>query len=180
MALGLTPVLISHTFGPETRRDDRRAAERVADMAQCRKLIKVIKGDYSAEETKGLIAAMDLMVGLRMHSCIAALSSGVPAISIAYGPKAVGIMGLAGQSKWVIDIKDLTSEALFELIERAWGERDDIRGSLCTHIPDVLAMAADNIGMISELVHQPKLEMQVTDTAGSPVVAQESGNVTGP
>ena len=151
-AMGLQPVIVSHTTGPGERRDDRRAAVRVANLARRPLRIAVLLGDYSAEETKGVIKQMELFVGMRMHSCIAALSSGVPTISIAQGPKAYGVMNLCQQGRWVIDIRQVTAERVTAMIREAWEARAATRESLCAQMPAIRALAQENVAIIKRLL----------------------------
>ena len=48
---------------------------------------------------KYLIGQCDFFVGSRMHSCIAAVSQCVPAVSIAYSDKFIGVMATLGLSR---------------------------------------------------------------------------------
>ena len=158
VAMGLQPVLISHVTGPGERRDDRLEAVRIASLAKSSSRVATILGDYSPEEIKGVISRMDVFVGVRMHSCIAGLSTGVPTISIAYGPKAFGIMGLAGQESRTLDIRQVTADRLFGLIEDTWRGRQVVRESLSAEMPSVLGLADRNIGIIKELLGVESVE----------------------
>jgi len=160
VGMGLRPVLVSHTTGPGEWRDDRRTASRVAKLARSSTEIRVLLGDYSAQETKGIIGQMDLFVGMRMHSCIAALSSRVPTISIAQGPKAYGIMSLCGQDRWAIGVEEMTAERLIGLMQEAWQCRDAIRESLRLQIPMARSLAQENIAIIQRLL-QSRAEVAV-------------------
>jgi polysaccharide pyruvyl transferase WcaK-like protein len=60
---------------------------------------------------------MDVFVGARMHATIAAFSSGVPTIPIAYSRKFEGLFGSLGYNH-VIDITKLNTEQAFETIIR--------------------------------------------------------------
>ena len=68
-------------------------------------------------EAKNTIAQMDVFVGARMHATIAAFSSGVPTIPIAYSRKFEGLFGSLGYNH-VIDITKLNTEQAFETIIR--------------------------------------------------------------
>lgn len=151
--MGIQPVFISHTTGPGERRDDRVAAKRVASLTKYPDKIAVLKGDYSAEETKAVLGLMDLFVGVRMHSCIGAMSMGVPTISVAYGPKAYGIMKLAEQERWLTDIRHISADKLFGLIQTAWDARETTRKSLEVAMPKVFEMARENVGIIKQMLH---------------------------
>ena len=58
-------------------------------------------------EAKTYIAGMDFFAGARMHACIAAFSSGVPVIPMAYSRKFAGLFGSIGYTHTV----DCTSES---------------------------------------------------------------------
>lgn len=53
--------------------------------------VSLIPGKYTASELKYIISHFEGFVGARTHSTIAALSSGVPTLSLAYSIKAKGI-----------------------------------------------------------------------------------------
>ena len=50
-----------------------------------------------------MIGVCDFFVGSRLHSCIAALSQGIPTIGIAYSKKFKGVFESVGAGDWVID-----------------------------------------------------------------------------
>ena len=151
--MGLRPVFISHVSGPGLNRDDRTTAKRVAGLARHCDEVEVLSGEYTPEETKALIGQTELFVGMRMHSNIAALSMGVPTISIAYGPKAHGIMGQAGQDRWVVGIRDVNPESLGRLIRDAWDQREAVRESLRLSMPNVNALAEENVNIAKTMLN---------------------------
>jgi colanic acid/amylovoran biosynthesis protein len=172
--MGLQPVIISHVTGPGERRDDRLEAVRIASLAKSSSKIITLLGDYTPEEIKGVISRMDVFVGVRMHSCIAGLSMGVPTISIAYGPKAFGIMGLAGQESRTIDIREVTADKLFALVKETWQNSEAVRQSLAAEMPKVLALANRNVDIIKDLVKVDHIE-----DAGQPSPTPASGAEAG-
>lgn len=151
---GMHPVFVSHATGPGDRRDDRKAAKRVADISRYSSEITVLEGDYSAEEIKGIISQMEIFAGVRMHSCIAAMSMCVPTAIIAYGPKAYGIAGLAGQSRWVMDIRNITSGKLFDTLQQLWQERESVRKSLREEMAAINKLAEENVTIIQALLNK--------------------------
>lgn len=77
-------------------------------------------------EAKSYIANMDFFIGARMHSTIAAISSGVPTIPVSYSRKFEGLYGNLGYD-YVLSARILsTNEAISKTVE--WVEkRDDLR-----------------------------------------------------
>ncbi len=65
-------------------------------------------------EAKSYIAGLDFFMGARMHACIAAFSSGVPVVPMAYSRKFVGLFGTLGYDLTV----DCTSDSALEILER--------------------------------------------------------------
>jgi colanic acid/amylovoran biosynthesis protein len=66
-------------------------------------------------EAKSYIAGMDFFLGSRMHACIAALSSGVPVLPIAYSRKFAGVFGGLGYSL----VADCRTASLEEVLRKA-------------------------------------------------------------
>ena len=69
------------------------------------KNISCISKNYDAQEIKSIISNASVFIGSRMHACIAALSTNVPTIGIAYSYKFRGTFSNFGQEEFVIDIK---------------------------------------------------------------------------
>ena len=76
----------------------------------------------SPSDAKSYIAGMDYFVGARMHACIAAFSSGVPVVPMAYSRKFEGFFGALGYDA-VADCKVETEEAIFAKIVDGFGNR---------------------------------------------------------
>ena len=82
----ISHVIVSKRF--EVVEDDFRTAEKIAERFPDTILEPAI---MSPSETKGLISEMDFFVGSRMHACIAAFSTGVPTLPLAYTRKFRGL-----------------------------------------------------------------------------------------
>jgi colanic acid/amylovoran biosynthesis protein len=68
--------------------DDRRVADRLA--AEFPGVVRVIEF-ASPSAAKSYISGLDFLIAARMHACIAAFSSGVPVIPVAYSRKFTGL-----------------------------------------------------------------------------------------
>lgn len=79
-----------------------------------------IKEKLSAEDVYKLIAEMDLLIGVRLHSLIFAASAGIPFISISYDPKIDYFMENLGMDVFC-NIKDLKCNNLYEEVNHKLG-----------------------------------------------------------
>lgn len=69
----------------------------------------------SPSEAKSYIAGLDFFTGARMHACIAAFSSGVPVVPIAYSRKFIGLFSSVGYDV-VGDCREIGNEPLLEMV----------------------------------------------------------------
>jgi len=79
--------------------------------------VKIMNPELNAVETKYVISRCRYFIGARTHATIAALSSKVPTISIAYSEKAKGINeDIFGDEPVVVDLKELTADKLLNAL----------------------------------------------------------------
>lgn len=98
--------LIPHTYGPaESVESDPEACRRVWESLpfSLRERVRRVTGEYQCDELKAIIGLCDFFIGSRMHSCIAALSQGIPTVGIAYSDKFQGVFETVGVGDWVVD-----------------------------------------------------------------------------
>ncbi len=76
----------------------------------------------SPSEAKSYIAGLDFFVGARMHATIAAFSSGVPVVPMAYSRKFIGVFGTLGYDH-VADCKTDTAEDILARIRDGFENR---------------------------------------------------------
>ncbi|SEK69160.1 Polysaccharide pyruvyl transferase family protein WcaK [Roseivivax marinus] len=77
-------------------------------------------------EAKGYIAGMDAFAGARMHACIAALSSCVPVLPMAYSRKFAGLFGGLGYDR-VADLREDSTAEIVASVEAVIDDRDALR-----------------------------------------------------
>jgi polysaccharide pyruvyl transferase WcaK-like protein len=116
--------LVSHVIEPQRPVED--------DLAAARTLAAEFSGVVLApaftrpSEAKSYIAGLDFFTGARMHACIAALSSGVPVVPMAYSRKFNGLFGTLGYPR-LADCKADTQDQVVAKIMQAFEERDLVR-----------------------------------------------------
>lgn len=102
----------------EGRNDDRIANGLLVDRLspELRQRTTIVPNTLNATEYKAIIARLDLLVAARTHATIAAFSSGVPTISLAYSIKARGLnRDVFGHEDFVIPITEATCDALLRI-----------------------------------------------------------------
>lgn len=136
-------VLMPHVLTPPGHYEsDRTASVAVVEALGARAAERVVVApDLGAFEAKWLISKMDWFCGTRMHSTIAALSSGVPCAALAYSLKTHGVFETCGQGAHVAELRRLDADAAIDVAWRSWESRDDARRSLAAGLPPVLATA---------------------------------------
>lgn len=105
--------LIPHVIPDDLPRDDDRIA--CAILKKEFPSVNLAPSFRSPSEAKSFISGMDFVTGARMHACIAAFSSGVPVVPIAYSRKFNGLFSTLGY-KWVADATKETLEGAENII----------------------------------------------------------------
>ena len=108
----------------------------------------------SPSEAKSYIAGMDFFMGARMHATIAAFSSGVPVIPMAYSRKFRGVFNTLGYGH-VADCKAETADEIMAKIEAGFEGRAALQAEVAEAMKGVnarldayVARAAAEIGKV--------------------------------
>ncbi len=105
------------------------------DMQACEELANSFPGSVLApafadpSEAKSYIAGLDFFMGARMHSCIAAFSSGVPVVPMAYSRKFAGLFGSLGYT-YTVDCTTDTNETILNEIFTAYEKRQTMKAEM--------------------------------------------------
>ncbi len=134
----MSVVLVPHVEGLRNRKNSdsiymERIRQRVRHLG---KRVSMVPDGKNAAELKYVIANCRFYIGSRTHSTIAALSSCVPTVSIAYSRKARGLnKDLFGNQRYVLETPKISRRALNQSLARLWNEESDIRDHLRKTIP---------------------------------------------
>ncbi|WP_295995282.1 polysaccharide pyruvyl transferase family protein [Rugamonas sp.] len=80
----------------------------------------------SPGEAKSFISGMDFFTGARMHACIAAFSSGVPVVPLAYSRKFNGLFAALDYVHYG-DCKAADTQTIHDLVIRSLDQRDALK-----------------------------------------------------
>lgn len=123
--------LVPHVIvesGKSTAEDDYRASQALADEFPNTILAPAFA---SPSEAKTYIASMDFFAGARMHACIAAFSSGVPVIPMAYSRKFAGLFGALGYDH-TVDCTTQSADTIKANIITGFENRDTLTTQTAT------------------------------------------------
>lgn len=95
----------------------------------------VVEGDYDQAQIKYVIGLCHFLIGTRMHSCIAALSQGIPAIGLAYSKKFRGVFETVGAEDLVLDLRSDGAEDIAQAVDRIFASRAAFAARLRQRIP---------------------------------------------
>lgn len=152
--------LVPHVFGDRRpdgangHDDDIRVCRNVvAELeATAASRVRVLPAGLSAAESKWVISHMDWFCGTRMHSTIAALSSGVPTAALAYSMKTKGVFETCGQGAEVIDARSTSDDECVHRIQDAWHRRASVREAVRAQVGAVRELASRQLAEMIDLV----------------------------
>jgi colanic acid/amylovoran biosynthesis protein len=120
-------LLVPHTYAPfGDIESDNEACHLLKESLPVllRPRVRIVTGSYDAHQLKGIISRCGFFVGSRMHSCIAALSQGVPCVGVAYSMKFRGVFDSVGMADWVVDGRTTGTEDAVASIAKLYHERN--------------------------------------------------------
>jgi len=150
VSIELMPHVIADGNGAES---DVRAACALRDALPCaeRSRITIAPAPISAMDAKATISGFDYFLGTRMHSCIAALSSGIPTCAIAYSDKTAGVFETIGCANAVFDPRVDDPQAITTGITEAWRGRAALAHHLARAIPQAQACVGQMFDTVASL-----------------------------
>jgi colanic acid/amylovoran biosynthesis protein len=135
---GCSVLLVPHVYAADSARDDLAACQRVySQLSDLGKKVWPLTKPCSAQEIKGFIGQCEFFIGSRMHSCIAALSQGVPTVPVCYSHKFAGVMERFSLANWVADPTEETSEQMINHVLAGYEHREEIKAQIISHLPKV-------------------------------------------
>lgn len=105
---------------------------------------------------KSYIAALDFFAGSRMHACIAAFSSGVPVLPMAYSRKFAGLFGTLGYNH-LADCKAESSEEIVATVTKAFAERAQLKADLEIALQEAQRKLQNYQHVLRELLEKTKV-----------------------
>jgi len=123
-------------FIPHDTRD-KDVVKKIINKMTLKENCVLIKGDYPAEDLKGIIGQCDYFVGSRYHSIVASLSMCVPTLVIGWSHKYREIMKLFNQDRFIINMEDINPDDLINKIDELCLNKKMIKIELEKHVGEV-------------------------------------------
>jgi len=150
---GFHILFIPHVTKKMGLNNDYNFMEKIFNNLKNTSAVKSVSSEYNAMQLKSIISKCNFFIGARTHATIAALSTGVPTLSIGYSVKSKGInMDLFGHNDFVLDIKDLSAELLFDKFIQLCSMEREIKKILSVQIPNFKELARKNAGYLKEIL----------------------------
>jgi len=149
---------VPHTYRPN-RHDPRICDYGVATLVM-KELhnvdrIGLVEDDLSPIDLKSMISTAHIHVGARYHSIVAALSSGVPCISLSWHPKYKDLMRMYGVECFVYDsVSTLPVTHLYSLFEILEAKTDAVRDQLKQKQSNILKQIKKNTLLFVDLLER--------------------------
>jgi colanic acid/amylovoran biosynthesis protein len=142
---GMGVLLVPHVI-PLTGRTKNNDAHYLAKLLQrtsdLGRFVAMMPPHLNAAETKDVIRGCRYFIGARTHATIAALSSGVPTISIAYSVKAKGInLDLLGHTDHVLETPQVSAATLTARFRALESDEAAVRARLEDRLPSCRDLA---------------------------------------
>lgn len=147
-------LLIPHTYKPNAPDDDDLglALKIYEDLLITSKQCLVVQDDLPPDQLKTLISKSHVFIGSRYHSLIAALSTGVPSLSVGWSHKYDGLLALFDMEQfsfWADKVQLETMQTAFQdLIKNRWEYSEKIKSRL----PSIQMEITKSVKLVTSLL----------------------------
>jgi len=148
---GLSPVLVPHVMTPAGKLDDDEVCLLISNEMKYTPII--LDKALLPHEIKKIISSSKLMIALRMHAAIAALSESVPVIAVAYSHKMHGVMASRNQNEFIIDYDEKSNEKILYKVQHIMENYDLVVDKLTKSLVKVNARAKRSIALIEDKLY---------------------------
>ncbi len=89
-------------------------------------------------ETKAAIVRCGVLVSPRYHACVAALTAGVPLLTLGWHEKYQTLASLYGQERWMVPAEDCSPEFLARKFDELMDVREEVSSEITDRRPEVV------------------------------------------
>lgn len=140
--------------------NDLEASKRVRSCMNQKRSVHILDQSFPPETIAGIISQCRLVVGMRLHSIIMAANACVPVIGLVYDPKVKNLMSRLGLDKYGIELRQISTNLLLELLNDAWSKREQIGAILKIKNARLKSLARRNFELVNNLLSDNILEKE--------------------
>jgi len=144
-------LLLPHVYSKDWN-NDKLLCEKIYNSTRLKDQIKIMKGEYSAEELKGIIAYSDLCISSRFHPIIHSISTATPFLAVTCSKKTKGTLQMLGLDTYFFNPSKRECKEVFEIITEIWKKREWIKKRLRPLYPQIKAKVEKNFDLIKNIV----------------------------
>ena len=145
-------LLVPHSYHPTLAADDYHFTKRLFQEFSKDERCLMVEGDLTPQELKTLIGLSKVFIGSRYHSLIAALSSGVPSLSVGWNYKYDGLFSLFGMEQFCFHNDTVTLEELLEAYDSLDKQSVSYSEKIQSCLPPILDQVDMSVKNISTLL----------------------------
>ena len=147
--------LVPHVLSDALPQDDDRAA--IAQLAREFPRARSAPDFTGPIEAKSYIAGLDMLVGGRMHACIAAHSSGVPVVPIAYSRKFAGLFEGILDYPHIVPVKGLSTDDAITFVLERFESRRELAAACAASRPRVAELLGGYVAALQTIFSSAKM-----------------------
>jgi polysaccharide pyruvyl transferase WcaK-like protein len=137
MTLGKV-LLIPNEIPSYSEYHDAHVATEIWKELDCNSNVSVLDvSQMSSTQLKTEIGQCEVLVASRYHSCVAALSSGIPTLVVGWHHKYYELLKLYDQEQWIISSEDCTTSELIRKFDELWDGRIRERAKIIAKYEEV-------------------------------------------
>ncbi len=139
-------------FIPMEHQDVRHAHRVIAEMGVPDQAW-VLKGSYGPKEMLGLVGALDLAIGMRLHFLIFAALAGIPVVALPYASKVTAFLegvGLPGPQL----VQRQHAGALLAAVDRVWDLRATQARTVSARLPALKQRSRETAPLVAALIER--------------------------
>jgi polysaccharide pyruvyl transferase CsaB len=150
----------------ETLLDDSGISMRVKKRMRNSLRTKLISRNSSFFDREIAIAQCDLILGMRLHALIGAVSQAIPMVGLIYDPKVQQLMSQLRMMKFALPINEITGDRLNKILEEVYEQRETTRIELHQKHEKLAAKAVKTarmaVALLTSLPHIPSIVTEET------------------
>jgi polysaccharide pyruvyl transferase WcaK-like protein len=131
----------------------------------------VTNREYSPYEIRGVLGALSLLCGMRLHATILASSGLAPIIALPHQPKVSHYFKTLELQDYVLTFDNYSEDALAKHYLRGWSERSAIRRALEKNIPISRAKALQAARLVAALADGKDITQALTAIQAEKIAA---------